>query len=133
MPVPTQPKFNNLDILGLVTRMDTIAVAQAQELSYPGVDGVERLFLGGRGGFTDVQGLLFGETYALLAAAQATLRAYVYDGGAYALLDDKGVTWSQVVLTDFKPTGRIGTVSAGPSSVQGMLCQPYQARFRHLI
>ena len=70
-------------------------------------------------------GLLYGASPALLASAEAQFRSF-NDGVARVLIDNFGVTWTNVRLEAFQPSGRV------MQSPGGYYFRPYQARFLHL-
>jgi hypothetical protein len=98
---------------------------ETQINTYPGVNNLEALHLGTRGGTTAATGRLFGTTPADLATAEATLRA-LCNGATGTLIDTFGVSWVSVRMEEFKPEGR---VQLDPDLG---FTRRYQARFLHL-
>lgn len=118
--------FNSTD-LGLVEEMSTSAAPKdLQANAYPGVDGLEILDMGARGGSTRVRGSLAGTSAADLASIHATLRGYQVAGGLATLVDANGVSWTDVILVMFQPVGP--RFSLGPLGV----AQRYEAEFLHV-
>lgn len=99
---------------------------QAQENKFFGLNGTERLDGGLPGRFTEVKGVHYGADLASFTAAQEGMRSY-NDGLAYVLVDNRGVTWANVLLETFQPEG--AKVQQDP---YGGFWQPYTARLRHL-
>ena len=94
--------------LGFIFAMSTAANPNDLQVNaYPGANGLEVLNMGARGGNTTVAGALGGATAQGLAAAEATFRSLQVSGGAYVLVDNLGTSWSNVILTEFRPVGRI--------------------------
>ena len=118
--------FGGSNIFGTAVSMVTVDNPRAKQINaYFGLSGLETLDGGSRGRITRATGLLFGQSPALLAAAEASFRSF-NDGMARVLVDTLGVSWQNVRLDSFEPQGRIAQ-SAG-----GTFFRSYQARFLHL-
>lgn len=118
--------FGGASIFGRAVKVSTVRdPVERQENGYSGLNGVESLSLGSRGGMTTVIGLLTGAATSDLEAAEETIRSY-NDGIARTLVDSYGISWVYVVLVDYQPQGRIVR-----DPYRGY-CRPYVARFRHL-
>lgn len=119
------PSYGGVNIFGYAVRIITADnPRQAQENKFFGLSGIERLDGGLAGRFTSAEGLHYGIDATALATVQETFRSY-NDGIARALVDNRGVTWLNVVLEGFQPQGRVLQDSRG-------YYQAYQARFKHL-
>jgi hypothetical protein len=126
MPLP-EATFDNVS-LGPLCTTRTYGNPHARQVNeYPGVNGLEVLNLGSRGGTTEAEGLLYGDTLLDLAAAFGTFIGYVRDGGAYTLEDSFGVSWDSVILVDFRPDGLAKLFT------DGGFCRAYKAVFLHII
>lgn len=122
------PSFDGIEMFGPAPWFEgPEQLADAQVNSYPGVDGVELIALGGRGGVTRVRGVLAGETADDLAAAEGVLRGYAKSLAACVLVDDLGQAWPAVVLTRWRPVGPVDLDAYGVSS------RDYEAEFTHLV
>jgi hypothetical protein len=98
--------YNGID-LGIVEECNTWGnPRELQVNAYCGVDGLEVLDAGGRGGESHVVGALAGVDVGDLAAIKGALRAAQLAGGAAAFVDDEGTAWADVVLVRFRPFGR---------------------------
>lgn len=80
---------------------------------------------GGRGRRTLIAGQLAAPTSLALATAEAVFRSH-NDGQARTLTDNLGVTWPNVVLTLYRPLGRVRQTPAG------IYYRAYRAEFLHL-
>lgn len=118
--------FGGNSIFGTsVTMVTSDNPRDTQINSFFGLSGLEVLDGGMRGRTTRVEGVLFGQSPALLASAESTFRSY-NDGQPRDLVDTLGVLWKNVRLESFEPTGRVR------QSPYGMLFRAYKARFLHL-
>lgn len=118
--------FDGSMIFGTAVSMVTADNLREKQLNaFFGLSGLESLDGGLRGRTTRATGLLYGASPALLAAAEASFRAF-NDGQTYTLVDTLGATWPNVRLEMFEPLGRVR------QSPQGILFRAYQARFLHL-
>ena len=125
MPYAT-PSFGGFAIFGLAPRfLDRMNEGAYQENTYPGVNGVETIFLGGRGGTIEVTGLIYGANATSVAAWMAILRSYC-DGVARTLVDTAGTSWLYAQMRTADPTGK-RTQTAYYGSIQ-----PYRCTFRVL-
>jgi hypothetical protein len=121
------PSFGGSNIFGGAVTMSTADNPREKQLNaFFGVSGLEMLDGGLRGRMTHVTGLLYGASPALLASAEAQFRSF-NDGLARALVDNFGVTWTNVRLEAFQPVGRV------MQSPSGYFFRPYHARFLHLV
>lgn len=122
-----QPSFDNVP-LGVVCSVRTWANPVARQINdYPGVNGLEVLTLGSRGGTSEADGVLLGADLADLAAQFSTFLDYQRDGGAYVLVDSKGTAWPLVILVDFRPDGPVK-----PALNYGYV-QAFRAAFLHVL
>jgi hypothetical protein len=120
------PTFGGVNIFGTAVTMSTIDQPRAKQVnSFFGLSGLEALDGGSRGRFTEVSGLLYGSSPALLAAAETTFRSFD-DGVARVLTDNLGTAWGNVCLQSFRPLGRVR------QSPFGVFFRAYRARFLHL-
>lgn len=121
----TSASFDGGNIFGAVVSMRTSDNPRAsQRNAFAGVSGVESLDQGSRGRFTVAEGVHAGLALGGLAVVQEAARAY-RDGGAYALVDTRGVTWLYVQLIEFEPQGKIRATQ------NGYYTQKYSMRFFH--
>lgn len=120
------PSYGGINIFGTAVTMRTADnPRETQVNSFFGLSGLETLDGGLRGRSTQVSGLLYGNTPAQLAAAEALFRSF-NDGGARDLVDTLGTLWPSVRLGSFQPQGRVW------QSPGGVFYRPYSARFLHL-
>lgn len=120
--------FNGSNIFGrAVTMVSPPIPVERQENTFPGVNGVESLTMGTRGGVTEVSGLLVGATSADLKTAEDAFRTTYNNGQPYTLVDTFGTSWTDVLLESFSPAPRVRR-----DPTYGY-CRAYSARFRHLI
>lgn len=123
--------FDGVD-LGYVRDFETAAdPVGRQESSYPGVNGVERLHLGGRGGHSTVETLLVAADGGSLGALEAQWEAYQQAGLPLVLANlALARTYTQAVLESFRPHGdpRYWRTAAGL-----MVGRKYTFTFRHLV
>ena len=118
--------FGGSNIFGTAVSMATADNPREKQINaFFGLSGLETLDGGSRGRITRVTGLLFGQSPALLASAEASFRSF-NDGTTRTLIDTLGVLWPNVRLESFEPLGRIR------QSPGGLLLRSYQARFLHL-
>lgn len=118
--------YGGVQIFGTAVSMITVDYPRAKQVnSFFGISGLEFLDGGMRGRFTNVTGVLFGQSPLLLANAEARFRSF-HDGLARTLVDTLGVTWSNVRLELFEPQSRVR------QSPSGTLFRAYRARFLHL-
>jgi hypothetical protein len=94
--------------------------------AYPGINGLEVLTLGSRGGRMAARGLLVAPSEPARAALFQVFRNYALDGGAYVLVDPDGTVWVDVILERFKPDGE---TRPGPGTY---FSRPYVASFLHI-
>lgn len=126
MPLPS-PSFAGTS-LGYAVKMQTFAREVARQInSYPGVNGLEVLNMGSRGGTTNAEGVLYGNTLDEISTLMNQFINYQRDGGAYTLVDSKGTSWSTVILQSFKPASPV------MPSWGGGYAQQYTAEFLHVI
>jgi hypothetical protein len=118
--------FGGVNIFGTAVSMSTADNPRANQLNaFFGLSGLESLDGGSRGRVTDVTGLLYGNSPAMLSSAESLFRSF-NDGVARALVDTLGATWPNVRLETFQPLGRVR------QSPGGILFRSYKARFLHL-
>lgn len=112
--------------LGVVEACNTSAAPKERQVNaYPGVNGLQLLDHGSRGGMTALRGHLIASSKANLATLVDTFRGYQLAGGKASLVDTYGTTWTGVILTQFRPTGRFYAMPGG------YFCQAYEAEFLH--
>lgn len=122
------PTYGGLAIFGPAPALKPAAAPAAYQFNeYPGVNGVEALFLGTRGGRTEVEGVLVGVNRADLDAQEAVWRTLQGSGVARTLTTDAGRTFLQVLLMEFNLAEPVKADIGGPVSRQ------YTATFLHLI
>src|SRR3954463_13447387 len=98
--------FGGVGIFGTSVSMTTSDnPRECQVSSFFGVNGLETLDGGFRGRITRVNGVLFGPSSLLLAAAEGSFRTF-NDGVARLLVDNLGTAWLNVRLLKFQPVGR---------------------------
>src|SRR5690242_8710740 len=115
------PSYGGINIFGTAVSMSTTDNPRDAQLNaFFGLDGLESLDGGMRGRLTHVTGLLYGTSPAGLASAEALFRSF-HDGIARVLIDNFGVAWSSVRMTQFQPRGRAG------QSPFGVFFRTYQA------
>ncbi len=120
------PSYGGETIFGLAVQMRTVINPSADQVnSFFGANGNESLFGGTRGRLTEVEGLLFGETFADLATAEEEFVSF-NDGIPRNLVDTRGVVYSYVKFAAFQPQGRI--INDGRAA-----WRPYKATFSHLV
>jgi hypothetical protein len=123
MSVPT---YGGISIFGNSAIITTsIQPRERQVNGFFGLDGVESLDGGSRGGDTHAQGVLVGTGAFGLAVAESLFYGLA-DGQARDLVDTIGRTWPNVLLDVYKPTGRVRMTPGG------VLFRSYEARFVHL-
>lgn len=118
--------FNGID-LGLVEEISTAPAPNERQVNtYPGVNGLEVLDLGSRGGGTSLRGSLAGVDLYDLASIQNALRDVQQASVVGSLFDDVN-SWPDVLLVQFRPTGpRIPLPFGG-------VAQRYEAEFLHIL
>lgn len=119
--------FDGYD-LGFVFDCNTEPAVKARQLSgYPGVDGLQALDLGARGGRTVVNGAILAPDTPSIGFVEAAFRAYQATGVRSVLVDQEGFAWAGVILESFRPEGRV----FGVLSYQGGYAKRYRATFLH--
>jgi hypothetical protein len=120
------PSFGGVNIFGSAVMMNTsVNPRRSQINAFFGVNGLEAIDGGSRGGSTVASGLLYGSSASALAASEALFRSFD-DGIARTLVDTFGASWAGVRLQSFQPWGRV------KQSPYGYYFRPYQGRFLHL-
>jgi len=118
--------LNGVQIFGTAVKMNTASEERETQVnSYFGLSGEEHLDGGTRGDLTQVTGLHAGVDLSAFLTAQALIRSY-RNGSAYTLVDTAGVSWSNVKLIRFQPTGQRYV------STNGVVFQTYSATLKHL-
>ena len=123
------PTFNGVPLFGAACKMRAglINPRASQKNSYPGLNGLESLDQGFRGGRAVATGWHGGHLPAGLNAVQALVRSY-YDGRSYLLVDQFGNGWPFTMLDTFETVGPV------VQDLQtGWHWQQYQATFIHLF
>jgi hypothetical protein len=124
--------FAGLD-MGIVEEMNTFPNPRERQVNaYPGVNGTEPLDLGSRGGKTVARGVFAGSTPFDLASIQGAWYAVQFGGGAYVLLDSKGVAWTNVILEFVRPVGPTIPGVSGGGVAAGGVAQRYEMEFYHI-
>lgn len=103
------PTLDGQSVFGAAVQMVTSDNPRGdQQNAFPGLSGLESLDLGLRGRFTTVEGRHYGNSGNLsdLAAAQEIFRSF-NDGQTHVLIDTLGLTWLNVKLVAFEPTGKV--------------------------
>ena len=100
--------------------------ADVQEAGYPGLEGVESGYLGGRGRIITVTGVMQDPTAAGLTVRENSMREKK-DGVAGTLVDTSGYSWPACLLQTFDPTGP-RRYDPGRGYIR-----PYRSVFRALI
>ena len=119
--------FNEEEIFGpcpIMTHDDPPNAAQVTH--YPGVWGVERLDLAPGESFTNVKGVLVGDTVDDLGAACAAIRTMKLNGQTGTLVDTDGETWEDAVLIKFRTTSKSDWAPGWG------WCRDYEMTFLHL-
>ena len=118
--------FNGTD-LGIIEEPATVAAGNDFQFnSYPGVNGVETLSLGSRGGNSYYRGALYAANPAYLDALFAVFRGYVSAGGTATLVDANGTVWTDVIMLSFRPVGPRRLLAGGAGVIQR-----YEMEFFH--
>lgn len=116
--------FNSTD-LGIVEVCNTVQAPKERQVNaYPGVDGLQLIDHGTRGAITQLRGVLAASSRSGLATLLGTFRAYHAAGGKATLVDTYGVSWTNVILVQFRPIANIYPVPGG-------FCTRYEAEFLH--
>ncbi|MEO6809149.1 MAG: hypothetical protein ABI353_08540 [Isosphaeraceae bacterium] len=124
------PTYGGLAIFGPAPVLRPSASPAAFQFNeYPGVNGVEALFLGTRGGRTEVEGILVGSDRTDLDNQEAFWRTLQGSGIARVLTTDAGRAFLQVLLMEFTPSEAV----RGEVSASGQVSRQYTAVFLHLI
>lgn len=124
--------FNSIDIFGVHLIMTPVQAPKARELiGFAGVNGLFAIDLGTRGGQTHVEGWLTGATVSDVVSAESAFRTFQSNGGAFTLVDNAGVTWSNVILDTFAPSPGFREVIDVANGFTGM-GRHYTATFLHL-
>jgi hypothetical protein len=114
--------------LALVEEWSTTAAPNdAQINAYNGVNGLERLDLGGRGGETQIKGVLFASDPYSLASLKQNFITLQVSGIEGLFIDPEGTEWAPVVLVIFRTVGK-RMILAGAVGI----CQRYEAELLHL-
>lgn len=123
-PLPSGATFDGID-LGPVCVIESEGNPVARQINeYPGINGIEVLNMGTRGGSAEVtQGILWSLDLSELVSREDALRAHQLDGGAYMLVESVGRTWGLAILDRFRPIGRY------VRSIDGGWARQYRASF----
>src|ERR1700754_450272 len=101
------PSFDSVDMGPFVSMQTSAAPPQLQVNESPGVDGLEVLYQGSRGGTTTAHGACFADDLPGLAATEQQFRTLQVSGIVSDLVDTEGSTWPNVMLVQFRPVGEI--------------------------
>lgn len=119
--------YNGVD-LGLIEEPQTVAAGNDLQVNaYPGVNGVEVLNLGSRGGTSLYRGAMSAINVAALDATFALFRAMQASGATATFVDAYGTIWFDVILKSFRPTGPRKLLANNDGVIQR-----YEAEFFHL-
>ena len=99
--------FNAIDMGPAVQVVTMPAPNELQVNAYPGVNGLEVINHGSRGGTSHAEGWCYGADLTSLAAAEQTWRGMVTAGTVATLVDTLGTSWANVRITLFQPQGRV--------------------------
>jgi hypothetical protein len=124
----SDPTYDGGFVLGTACHVVHRPLPNGEQIdAVPGISGVFRTDLGGRGRMFEVSGLFVGPDIPTVTAQEALLLSYA-DGVTRTLVDTYGRAWSQVVFTgDYHPDPHGITRLAG-----GGWCLHYRATFRGL-
>jgi hypothetical protein len=121
------PSYNGAPIFGLVTSMQHVPNATAQQIdAFFGVSGNLALFGGARGRVFLIAGTLHEFDIPTLNADEAIIMSFA-DGIARTLVDTRGRAWSNVI---FK--GEYTPDPGGPHPTGGGWCVSYHCVFQGL-
>jgi hypothetical protein len=99
--------YAGIDIFGFSVSMVHVLNPTAEQLNaFFGLNGQQALWGGMRGRAFEVDGVLFGVSVAALNNAEALYHSYI-DGRARVLVDTRGRSWSDVLVKQFQPQGRV--------------------------
>lgn len=101
------PSFAGTDLGPFVSMQTEANPHELQINSYPGVNGLEVLTQGSRGGVTHVRGACYGETLSDLAAAEQQFRSLQANATWGTLVDSTGTSWPEVLMVAYAPVGEI--------------------------
>lgn len=112
--------------LGTVEECSTQPAPRERQVNaYPGVDGLEVLDLGARGGLTLVRGVIGGADLPTLAAVRSDFYALQQAGTFGDFVDTLGAVWPNACLARFRPVGRVMPAAGGG------FVQRYEAELFH--
>lgn len=121
------PTYGGAAIFGRSVSIHTTNDPSAEQINhFFGLSGTERLYGGLTGRVTLASGVLAAETPAGLAAIREQFRAFETDGLARTLVDTLGVSWSWVVLHQWRQAGDKILADRRGYYI------PYRATFKHL-
>ena len=104
MAVPT---FGGVACFGIVESMHTEGDPKAiQENAFAGVNGIQTLDGGTRGGRSQVQGAILADNVTNLGTAMASLQALQQTGTVGTFTDQFGATYDNCYIRMFKPVGK---------------------------
>jgi len=119
--------YNGEFIFGITSEFMTSSPAnRVQRNAYNGVNGYERLNLGSTGRITSVTGLMF-DTKVNIQGAWVKWETYKISGGAYALVNNVGETYTNVVVSSFE------WLEDYQPDRNNLFSRRYQATLEHLI
>lgn len=119
--------FDGASIFGRAVTMTTVLAPRAEQRNeFFGIDGIEALDGGSRGGTTIVSGVLYEADLATLVTAWNAFLAKK-DGLTHALVDTEGTTHPEAKLMSVEPKGPLRRDQGGK------YLRAYTARFDHLI
>src|SRR4051794_16872790 len=102
MEKTSMASFGGASIFGSAVSMTTSDNPREKQLNaYFGLSGLESLDGGSRGRVTEVTGLLYGDSPAQLAGAEAVFRSF-NDGTTRTLVDTLAIGWNSVRLESFQ-------------------------------
>lgn len=98
------PVFNSLSFFGVVQTERSVNTPNDVQLNaFPGVNGLQSLNMGSRGGRTAVRGTLFGANAAELETLQQTFRNLLAARTVAAYVNDAGTNLGPSYLEMFQP------------------------------
>lgn len=122
--------LNGVDLFHQCSVVSSPNPPDVQTNAYPGVNGLEQITLGSRGGTTVIEGYLVASSTANLLAAENAIRGYVTGQGIYTFVDNYGQSWPNVRLTSVSFEGRVHPCAA--AGIGAGFCRAYSATLLHL-
>lgn len=98
--------FNGVDMGIVIEKIPSVNPIERQINKYPGVNGLQILQGGTRGGTIKVHGVLISDTVADLEAMEQTWYSAAAAGTTGTLVDDAGNSFANCILMSFVPSGQ---------------------------